>query len=118
MAIVGDGLHFAVLEGFMDVTDLNVSTICYALNVTGGGYRAWRDRGVLPKPASNIIMQLVEIYAFGYSHFGHRRNFNGWMLEPNLRLGMIPPMSLISDEFGLKELSLTLKRMDALILEV
>lgn len=116
-AIVGDGLPFEIVEGFMDVTDLSVSDLCFALNATGSGFRAWRDRGVFPKPISNIIMQLVEIYAYGYCQFGRRKKFNCWMQEPSMRLGMIPPMALISDEFGLRELLQALKRMETLELQ-
>ncbi|MGE7776568.1 hypothetical protein ACQKLP_17710 [Chitinophaga sp. NPDC101104] len=112
-AIVGDGLPFEIVEDFMDVTDLSVSDLCFAVNATGSSFRAWRDRGVFPKPISNIIMQLVEIYAYGYCQFGQRKKFNSWMQEPSMRLGMIPPMALISDEFGLQELLQALKGMEA-----
>ncbi len=105
-----------MVEDFLIVTEMDITDLCFVLNITGDGFREWRDARIFPVEASNTILQLANIYAFGYDLFGQRRTFNGWMKECNQSLGDIPPFSLLCNAHGLKEVLSVLKRIDHFML--
>lgn len=114
--IIQSGLSIEIVEDFMAVTELNLSDLCFVLNITGDNYRLWRVDGIIPSEPSRTILQLANIYAFGYDLFGQRRTFNRWMKKYNKTLGNIPPFTLLCDAAGLKEVMNVLKRYDHFML--
>lgn len=114
--IIQSGLTINMVEDFLIVTELDITDLCFVLNITGDGFREWRDARIFPVEASNTILQLADIYAFGYDLFSQRRTFNGWMKECNQALGDIPPFSLLCNAHGLQEVLSVLKRIDHFML--
>lgn len=114
--IIQFGLSIEMVEDFMALTELDISDFCFVLNITGDSYRLWRDNCIIPVEPSQTILQLANIYAFGYDLFGQRRTFNRWMKKCNQTLGYIPPFTLLCDAAGLKEVMNVLKRYDHFML--
>lgn len=114
--IIQSGLPMEMVEDFMTVTELEISDLCFVLHINGDTYRLWRDDGFMPAGPARTLLQLADIYAFGYDLFGQRKTFNGWMKERSHPLGDIPPFSLVCDAAGMQEVMAVLKRFDHFIL--
>lgn len=115
-ALLREGVSFAMLEDFMEAAELSITQICFVCQVTGNEFRGWRDAGMLPEEAGESVLRLAEVYSFGYNYFGRRNAMNVWMEAPNRALGGVPPISLLGDERGFREVLLVLRRLETFML--
>lgn len=105
-------LSSQLLTDFMSVADLDVTTICFILGMSGHEYRETCRLEAFTADQSERIMALAELYAHGYSIYDNRETFNYWMKAHARFLGGIPPLSIVNSLVGAKEMTSKLKALE------
>lgn len=100
------------LKDFMMVADLDVTTTCFILGMSGHVYRETCRLEAFTVDHSERIIALAELYAYGYSIYDNRETFNGWMKAHMRFLGGIPPLSIVNSLAGAKEMISSLRALD------
>lgn len=105
-------LNSQLLSEFMSLADLDVTTICFVLGLSGHEYRDTCRHEAFTADQSERIMTLATLYAHGYYIYGNRESFNYWMKSHASFLGRIPPLSIVNSLLGVKDMLSKLKALE------
>jgi putative toxin-antitoxin system antitoxin component (TIGR02293 family) len=61
---------------------------------------------------SEKIMNLADIYSYGYEVFGDQQEFNKWIFQPIAALGGKSPYDLLDNQYGREEVKNVIGRID------
>lgn len=101
-----------LLRDFTTVADLDITTTCFILGMSGHTYRETCRLEAFTVDHSEKIMALAELYARGYSLYDNRETFNYWMKAHARFLGGIPPLSIVNSLVGTKEMISSLTALE------
>jgi hypothetical protein len=105
-------VSYNAVMSLLDVTDLDLSLLCYLLGISGDDLRKIKESEQFTNEHCIKILTIAGLYGRGYTLFGNRRSFNHWMKYGTLPRGSVPPLSLLSQQTGLKEVDDALSRME------
>ena len=105
-------ISYKAVMSLLDIIDLDLSLLCYLLGISGDDLRKIKEAEQFSKEHCIKILVIAGIYGRGYTLFGNRRSFNHWMKFGVIPRGSVPPLSLLSQQSGLKEISDALSRME------
>lgn len=105
-------LSYEAVMTLLDVIDLDISMLCYLLGISGYDFKEIKERKQFTNEQCTKILSIANLYGHGYTLFGSRRAFNHWMKYGALNRGSVPPLSLLHQPSGLKEVNDALLRME------
>ena len=110
---VGDvELSYEAVMALLDIIDLDISMLCYLLGISGYDFKEIKATKQFTNEQCTKILSLASLYGHGYTLFGSRRAFNHWMKYGALNQGSVPPLSLLHQSSGIKEVEDALLRME------
>lgn len=114
VAIIRTGLPYESIEIIGKQADLPVKKILQLLEVPQTTYnKKKRDKGVLNRRDSELILMLTELLEFGLGVFNNEgEKFKRWLKKPNASLGDATPESLFDSFTGIQEVKNSLNRLE------
>lgn len=112
MDIARAGISKKDLEAFKEKTALDYDKLAIALAVTRATLINKKGDEKFNTSLSERIIDLANIYSYGYEVFEDEARFNQWMLRPNMALGGQAPYDLIDNQFGREEVRDIIGRLD------
>ncbi|MBO9562731.1 MAG: DUF2384 domain-containing protein [Niastella sp.] len=112
MDIARAGISKKDLEAFKEKTALDYDKLAIALAVTRATLINKKGDEKFNTSLSERIVDLANIYSYGYEVFEDEARFNQWMLRPNMALGGQAPYDLIDNQFGREEVRDIIGRLD------
>lgn len=91
---------------------LDYNRLAAALSVTRATLINKKGSEKFSPTLSEKIIDLANIYSYGYEVFGDIQKFNKWMDNPNTALGGVKPIDVIDNQFGREEVKHIIGRID------
>jgi len=112
MAIARAGVSKKDLENLKEKTELDYDKLATALAVTRVTLISKKGEEKFNTSLSERIVDLADLYSYGYEVFEDNDRFNTWMFRPNKALGGQPPYALIDNQFGREEVRNIIGRIE------
>ena len=112
MDIARTGISKKDLENLKEKTELDYDKLAVALAVTRATLINKKGDEKFNTSLSERIIDLANIYSYGYEVFEDEARFNQWMFRPNRALGGQAPYDLIDNQFGREEIRDIIGRID------
>lgn len=112
MDIARAGITKKDLEVFKEKTALDYDKLAAALAVTRATLINKKGDEKFNTSLSERIIDLANIYSYGYEVFEDESRFNQWMFRSNRALGGQAPYDLIDNQFGREEVRDIIGRLD------
>jgi putative toxin-antitoxin system antitoxin component (TIGR02293 family) len=112
MDIARAGISKKDLEAFKEKTALDYDKLALALAVTRATLINKKGDEKFNTSLSERIIDLANIYSYGYEVFEEEARFNQWMFRPNRALGGQAPYDLVDNQFGREEVRDIIGRLD------
>lgn len=112
MDIARAGITKKDLEIFKEKTALDYDKLAAALAVTRATLINKKGDEKFNTSLSERIIDLANIYSYGYEVFEDESSFNQWMFRSNRALGGQAPYDLIDNQFGREEVRDIIGRLD------
>ena len=112
MHIVKDGVSKKDLELLKSKTDLDYTMLAKALSVTRATLINKKRSEKFNVNLSERIVDMADLYSYGFEVFESEERFNHWMAKPNKALGGKTPYDLIDNQFGREEVKNLIGRID------
>ena len=112
MDIVEDGISKKGLETLKAITGFDYEQLAQVLNVARATLINKKSPEKFNTELSDKIMNLAEIFSYGYEVFEDMHKFNNWLRRPNQSLGGKSPFDLLHTSFGRQEVKNLLGRID------
>lgn len=112
MHIVKDGVSKKDLELLKSKTDLDYTMLAKALSVTRATLINKKRSEKFNVNLSERIVDMADLYSYGFEVFESKERFNHWMAMPNKALGGKTPYDLIDNQFGREEVKNLIGRID------
>lgn len=112
MDIARTGISKKALETLKEKTELDYDKLAVALAVTRATLINKKGDEKFNTSLSERIIDLANIYSYGYEVFEDVTRFNQWMFRPNRALGGQSPYDLIDNQFGREEIRDIIGRID------
>ncbi len=74
--------------------------------------RRYKSKDRLSELASQIIIQLAELWTQGLDIFGNEADFRDWLMQKNLALGNRIPMQMLASPLGREHIKEVLLRIE------
>ncbi|NII28584.1 DUF2384 domain-containing protein [Pseudoflavitalea sp. X16] len=103
MDIARMGISKKDLENLKEKTRLDYDKLAIALAVTRATLINKKGDEKFNTSLSERIIDLANLYSYGYEVFEDENRFNQWMFRPNSALGGQAPYDLIDNQFGREE---------------
>lgn len=101
--IVKDGITKSDLVDLKTRAGLDYNHLADALSVTRATLINKKDNETFNMTVSEKILDLADLYAFGFEVFGDEDSFISWMNTPNKALQFQSPLSYADNQFGRQE---------------
>lgn len=101
--IVKDGIEKSDLVALKTRARLDYNELADALSVTRATLINKKDNEKFNMAVSEKILDLADLYAFGFEVFGDEDSFISWMNSPNRALQFQSPFSFVDNQFGRQE---------------
>ncbi len=112
MDIVEEGISKKGLETLKAKTGLDYEQLAQVLNVARATLINKKSPEKFNTELSDKIMNLAEIFSYGYEVFEDMRTFSQWLKRQNRALGGKSPFDLLHTSFGRQEVKNLLGRID------
>lgn len=97
------GITKANLTRLKEIFELDYYTFSQMLAVTERTIHMKDNHEIFSQIISDRIMNVAELYSFGYYVFGDRQRFNTWMKLPNRNFLQVAPIELMCTLVGSKQ---------------
>lgn len=107
-----NGIPSSEIEFLVDYLELNVPEIAKAADVSTSTVSRWKTNSRIGKSGAAQFFKIDEVVKKGVDVFGNLTDFKRWLNSPNMALGNVTPISLITSPIGVDRVDASL---DALI---
>ena len=112
MQISSEGISKKDLENLKDKSALNYDQLATLLSVTKATLINKKGRSKFKSNLSEKIVELADIYSYGFSVFEDEEKFNEWIFRPNKALGERAPFDILHNSFGREEVKNLIGRIE------
>lgn len=112
MEVVRGGISKKDLESLKSKTDMDYSTLAKALSVTRATLINKKKNEKFGMSLSEKILDIADLYSYGFEVFEDEDSFKRWMSTPNRALNYEAPFDLIDNQFGREEVRNVIGRID------
>ena len=81
---------------------LTLKDLANALPITERSIQRYEPNDRFNTDVSEKIIEISQLYAYGFDVFGSEENFNSWMKMENIAFGYVTPVSLLDTSFGIE----------------
>ena len=110
--IIGLRISKNDLEEFMKIAQLDCKTLSEMLAISKDTIKNKKGKEKFSIQVSAKIIELVDIYSYGFKVFGDELSFDLWMFKPNAALGGLPPNRFLNTLRGIEEVKNIIGRID------
>lgn len=112
MKVVRDGISKKDLESLKSKTDMDYTALAKTLSVTRATLINKKKNEKFNLSLSEKILDIADLYSYGFEVFDDEKSFKDWMNTPNQALGQKVPFDLIDNQFGREEVRNIIGRID------
>jgi putative toxin-antitoxin system antitoxin component (TIGR02293 family) len=106
------GLTMKQLKEILKFTKITLKDFSSILAISERQLTRYEDDKILRIDISAQLIQIVELYQFGYEVFESEENFQKWMNSAIRALGFQKPISLLDTPFGITEVKNVIGRLE------
>ena len=106
------GLTMRQLREVLKFTNLTLKDLSSILSISERQLTRYEDDKILRIDISAQLIQIVELYQFGYEVFENEVNFQKWMNSEIRALGFQVPINLLDTPFGIDEVKNVIGRLE------
>ncbi len=106
------GLSFRQLKDILKFTSITMKQITEMISLSERQLARYTDEKILRTDISAHLIQIVELYKFGYEVFEDKDKFHIWMNSEIRALGYHKPIELLDTPFGIQEIVNVLGRLE------
>ncbi|HEY5749463.1 MAG TPA: antitoxin Xre/MbcA/ParS toxin-binding domain-containing protein [Chryseolinea sp.] len=103
-----NGIPSSEIEFLVDYLDLNVPEIAKAADVSTSTVSRWKTNSRIGKSGAAQFFKIDEAVKKGVDVFGNLTDFKRWLNSPNMALGNVTPISLITSPIGVDRVDASL----------
>ncbi|MCO6497990.1 MAG: DUF2384 domain-containing protein [Chitinophagaceae bacterium] len=112
MRVVRSGISKRDLESLKAKTSMDYSELAKALSVTRATLINKKKGDRFGLSLSEKILDIADLYAYGFEVFGQEDAFRRWMDTPNQALDFQKPIDFLDNQFGREEIRNLIGRID------
>jgi putative toxin-antitoxin system antitoxin component (TIGR02293 family) len=109
---IKEGISKEELENLKEQTGLDYDTLAKVLSVAKATLHNKKGKDKFDTSVSERLLQLADIYSYGYEVFESKETFNQWMKNGNTSLGGATPLSLLDTLYGMEEVKHLIGRIE------
>lgn len=106
------GLTVKQLKEILNFTGIDIKEITRLIALSSRQYARYTDSTVLKRSISAHLIQILELYKFGYEVFGDKIKFQTWMITKIRTLNYERPIDLLDTPFGINDVKTIIGRID------
>ncbi|MEM1319583.1 MAG: antitoxin Xre/MbcA/ParS toxin-binding domain-containing protein [Bacteroidota bacterium] len=106
------GLTMNQLRNILQFTSITLKDIASILSISERQLSRYEDSKILRTDISAQLIQITELYQFGYDVFEGRENFQGWMKTAIRALDYQRPIELLDTPFGIQDVKNVIGRLE------
>ena len=106
------GISKAHLERLKVRTELDYDKLSHVLSVTRSTLIKKKGEQKYSFAVGERILDLADIYSYGYKVFEDEVKFRDWMFKPNHALGGKAPYDILDNQFGRQEVKNLIGRIE------
>ncbi|PWT96807.1 MAG: hypothetical protein C5B52_14880 [Bacteroidetes bacterium] len=110
--LIRAGVSKTALENFKKKSKLDYETLAKLFSVTRATLINKKGKAKFSNAVSEKIINLADLYSFGYNVFENIEKFNAWMEAPNRALGGQPPLEMADTNYGIQEIKNLVGRIE------
>lgn len=112
MSVVRSGISKGDLESLKAKTSMDYSELAKTLSVTRATLINKKRGERFGLSLSEKILDIADLYAYGFEVFEDEETFKSWMDTPNKALNFQKPIDLLDNQFGREEVRNIIGRID------
>ncbi len=112
IALTRKGLTVKQLGQILEFTNLTLKQAAQMLSVSERQLTRYADDKVLKSDISAHLIQISELYMFGYNVFENESNFQKWMNSKIRSLDYQKPIELLDTPFGISDVKNIIGRLE------
>lgn len=106
------GLTMKQLREILKFTNLSLKELSSILSISERQLTRYKDDKILRIDISAQLIQIAELYEFGYEVFENEEKFQKWMKSKIRALGYQKPINLLDTPFGISEVQNIIGRLE------
>ncbi len=106
------GLSFRQFKEILDFTNISLKQIGSMVSLSDRQLARYTDEKILKTDISAHLIQIAELYQFGYEVFEDKDKFQKWMNSEIRGLGLQKPIELLDTPFGIQDVKNELGRLE------
>ena len=106
------GLSKTHLERLKKRTELDYDKLSHILSVTRSTLINKKGEQTYSSAVGERMLDLADIYSYGYKVFEDESKFRDWMFKPNHALGGKAPYDILDNQFGRQEVKNLIGRIE------
>jgi len=106
------GLSYRQLIEILEYTNISMKQISKMIALSDRQLARYDDDKILKTDSSAHLIQILELYQFGYYVFEDREKFQSWMNSEIRGLGYLKPIDLLDTPFGIQDVTNELGRLE------
>ncbi len=106
------GLSKTDLESFKKRTKLDYDKLSHVLSVTRSTLIKKKGDQTYAVAVAERMLDLADIYSYGYKVFADEKKFQEWIFKPNHALGQKAPYDILDNQFGRLEVKNLIGRIE------
>ena len=106
------GLSKTDLESFKKRTKLDYDKLSHVLSVTRSTLIKKKGNQTYAVAVAKRMLDLADIYSYGYKVFADEKKFQEWIFKPNHALGQKAPYDILDNQFGRLEVKNLIGRLE------
>ena len=106
------GLTMKQLREILKLTQISLKELSSILSISERQLSRYEEDKILRVDISAHLIQITELYQFGYEVFEDEGNFQQWMRSEIRALGYQKPIHLLDTPFGIQEVKNIIGRLE------
>jgi len=106
------GLTMSQLREILKFTNISLNQISSILSISERQLTRYANDKILKTDISAHLIQITELYQFGYEVFEDEKNFQKWMNSEIRALGFQKPIDLLDTPFGINDVKNVIGRLE------
>jgi putative toxin-antitoxin system antitoxin component, TIGR02293 family len=106
------GLSVRQLKEILRFTNISLKQIASMVSISERQLTRYTDDKILKTDISAHLIQITELYQFGYEVFEDEENFQRWVNREIRGLGYQKPIDLLDTPFGIQDVKNELGRLE------
>jgi len=106
------GLSFIQMKEILKYTGISLNEISGLISLSSRQIARYNDQTILKSNISAHLIQILDLYKFGYEVFEEKEKFKSWMTSEIRALNYQKPIDLLDTPFGIDEVKTILGRIE------